>query len=89
MREISLTSAGLSSLAGKPARVDTTCKACRRVEVIAWEIGDAILPRCCDDLRNKERSRCSFVIGGNYPANEKSSIGSFTPETFCLVGVHI
>jgi hypothetical protein len=42
MREISLTSAGLSSLAGKPAQVDTTCKACRRVEAIAREIGDAI-----------------------------------------------
>src|SRR5882672_12110365 len=46
------------------------------------------LPRCCDELRNNERSRCSFVIGGNYPSNEESSIGSFTPETFSLVGVH-
>src|SRR5258708_19273869 len=47
------------------------------------------LPRCCDNLRNNERSRHSFVISGNYPANEERSIGSFTPETFCLVGVQI
>jgi hypothetical protein len=89
MREISLTSAGLSPVAGKPARVDTTRKTCRRVEAIALEIGEAICRDVVKTLENNERSRCFFVISGNYPANEESSIGSFTPETFCLVRVHV
>jgi len=42
MREISLTSAGLSSLAGTTTRVDTSREACSRVEVSAREIGEAI-----------------------------------------------
>lgn len=42
MREISLTSAGLSSLVGKAARVDTTRTACRWVDAIARKIGEAI-----------------------------------------------